>query len=51
MLIKVKAPFYDKNGIHKKGDVLEVDFLDPVLHERAQEQTSEVKPRGRKVKK
>lgn len=51
MLVKVKAPFFDKNGLHKKGDVLEVANLDPVHHERVQEQTSEPKPRGRKVKK
>lgn len=51
MLIKVKAPFFDKNGLHKKGDLLEVNSFDNLHHERVEEQSSEPKTRGRKAKK
>jgi len=31
MKVKVKAAFLDKDGIHKKGDVLDVNHFDPFL--------------------
>ena len=29
MKVKVKAPFFDENGIHKKGEVCEVTNFRP----------------------
>lgn len=37
MKIKVKAPFFDDKGIHKKGDVCEVASFNPVYMELVEE--------------
>lgn len=29
MKVRVKTPFYDDNGIHKRGDVIEVKKFNP----------------------
>lgn len=41
MKIKVKAPFFDENGIHKRGEVCEVtnfrpEYMEPVSDEKAE---------------
>lgn len=51
MKVKVKSAYFDDAGFHGKGEIVEVKSFDPVLHERAQEQTSEPKPKGRPAKK
>lgn len=33
MKIKVKAPFFDAKGIHKPGEIMEVEDFNPVYHE------------------
>ena len=44
MKIKVKSPFFDERGIHKKGEIVEVNNFDPNLHsEIIAEKTVETK--------
>lgn len=43
MKVKVKRPFYDDTGIHKKGDIVEVKAFDGELME-AIEEKAEKKP-------
>ena len=31
MKVKIKSAYLDKDGLHKKGDVLDVDIFDPFL--------------------
>lgn len=31
MKVKIKSAYLDKDGLHKKGDVLDVDIFDPLL--------------------
>lgn len=37
MKVKVKAPFFDENGIHKKGEVCEVTNFRPEYMELVEE--------------
>lgn len=41
MKVKVKAPFFDENGIHKKGDVCEVKNFRPEYMELLVEEKKE----------
>lgn len=39
MKVRIKVPFYDKNGIHKKGDIIDIDdfssdFMELVKEEK-----------------
>lgn len=53
MKIKVKAPFFDARGIHKPGDIVEVEEFNPVYHEIAEEEkkTEKVEKAVKTVKK
>ena len=33
MKIKVKSPFFDAKGIHKPGEIMEVEEFNPIYHE------------------
>lgn len=37
MKVLVKAPFFDENGIHKKGDIVEVKRFKPEYMELVEE--------------
>lgn len=37
MKVKVKAPFFDAHGIHKRGEVCEVANFNPVYMELVEE--------------
>lgn len=41
MKVKVKAPFFDENGIHKKGEVCEVTNFRPEYMELVEEKKKE----------
>lgn len=41
MKVKVKAPFFDENGIHKKGEVCEVTNFRPEYMELVEEKKTE----------
>ena len=41
MKVKVKAPFFDENGIHKKGEVCEVTNFCPEYMELVEEKKTE----------
>ena len=41
MKVKVKAPFFDENGIHKKGEVCEVTKFRPEYMELVEEKKTE----------
>ena len=41
MKIKVKAPFFDENGIHKVGEICEVKNFRPELMEAVEEKKAE----------
>ena len=43
MKIKVIAPFFDENGIHKKGEICEVKSFNPQYMEPAVEEKKEEK--------
>lgn len=43
MKIKVKAPFFDENGIHKKGEICEVKQFNPIYMELVTEKVTEEK--------
>lgn len=53
MKVKIKAAFLDKDGIHKKGDVLDVDIFDPFLMDALEEDApkEEAKPKTTKKSK
>lgn len=42
MKVKVKAPFFDEKGIHKKGDICEVNKFRPEYMELVEEKTEKV---------
>lgn len=41
MKVKVKAPFFDEKGIHKKGDICEVNKFRPEYMELVEEKKAE----------
>ena len=41
MKVKVKAPFFDENGIHKKGEVCDVTNFRPEYMELVEEKKTE----------
>lgn len=43
MKVKVIAPFFDENGIHKKGEITEVKKFNPAYMEPAIEEKKEEK--------
>lgn len=47
MKVKVKNPFYDDKGIHKIGDVLEVEEFNEFLMEKLEEKKPETKKRAK----
>lgn len=49
MKIKVKAPFFDDRGIHKKGDIVEVAKFNPLYHELVDEKTEKVEKAVKKT--
>ncbi len=42
MKIKVKAPFFDENGIHKRGDIVDVKTFRPDYMEIIEEKKEKV---------
>lgn len=42
MKIKVKAPFFDENGIHKRGDIVDVKSFRPEYMELVEEKKEKV---------
>lgn len=42
MKIKVKAPFFDENGIHKVGEIVEVSNFRPEYMELVEEKKAKV---------
>ena len=42
MKIKVKAPFFDENGIHKVGEIVEVTNFRPEYMELVEEKKEKV---------
>ena len=42
MKIKAKAPFFDENGIHKKGDIVDVKSFRPEYMELIEEKKEKV---------
>lgn len=38
MKVKVKIPFYDDKGIHKKGDIIDVDVFSSEMMELIKEE-------------
>lgn len=42
MKIKVKAPFFDENGIHKRGDIVDVKTFRPEYMELVEEKKEKV---------
>lgn len=42
MKIKVKAPFFDENGIHKRGDIVDVKSFRPEYMELIEEKKEKV---------
>lgn len=42
MKIKVKAPFFDENGIHKVGEIVEVTNFRPEYMELVEEKKAKV---------
>ena len=42
MKVKVKSPFFDENGIHKKGDICEVKNFRPEYMELVEEKKEKV---------
>ena len=42
MKVKVKAPFFDENGIHKKGEIAEVKNFRPEYMELVEEKKEKV---------
>ena len=42
MKVKVKAPFFDEKGIHKRGDICEVNKFRPEYMELVEEKTEKV---------
>lgn len=49
MKIKVKSPFFDERGIHKKGEIVEVSKFNPVYHELVEEKTEKVEKAVKKA--
>ena len=42
MKIKLKAPFFDENGIHKRGDIVDVKTFRPEYMELIEEKKEKV---------
>lgn len=42
MKVKVKAPFFDENGIHKRGEIVEVTNFRPEYMELVEEKKEKV---------
>lgn len=42
MKVKVKAPFFDENGIHKRGEIVEVNNFCPEYMELVEEKKEKV---------
>ncbi len=42
MKVKVKAPFFDENGIHKRGDIVDVKSFRPEYMELIEEKKEKV---------
>lgn len=54
MKVLVKAPFFDENGIHKKGDICEVknfrpEYMEPVVEEKKEKVEKAVKADPKKT--
>ena len=49
MKIKVKAPFFDNRGIHKKGEIVEVSKFNPLYHELIEDNTEKVEKAVKKA--
>lgn len=49
MKIKVKAPFFDERGIHKKGEIVEVNKFRPEYMELLDENAEEKKEKVEKA--
>lgn len=41
MKVKVKAPFFDENGIHKRGDICDVTRFRPEYMELIEDEKTE----------
>lgn len=48
MKVKVIRVFYDNNGLHRPGDIIETTALDPVLMEEVEERKEAVKKTAKK---
>ena len=51
MKIRVKAPFFDERGIHKKGEICEVQrfnplYMEPIAEEKKEKVEKAVKKRA-----
>lgn len=42
MKVRIKAPFFDANGIHKKGDIIDTESFDSALMEIVEGKTEKV---------
>jgi len=54
MKVKVKAPFFDEKGIHKRGDICEVtkfrpEYMEPVTDEVIKEKKEKVEKAVKKT--
>ena len=49
MKIKVKAPFFDERGIHKKGEIVEVGRFNPIYHELIDDKEEKVEKAVKKT--
>ena len=49
MKIRVKAPFFDERGIHKKGEIVEVNKFRPEYMELLDENAEEKKEKVEKA--
>lgn len=47
----LKASLLDNNGIHKKGDIIEVDKIDPFIMEPAPDEEEPVEEKPKTTKK
>ena len=51
MKVKVKSAWLDKDGIHKKGDVLEVEDFNPLLMIALEDETPKAEEKPKTTKK
>lgn len=56
MKVKVKSPFFDNNGLHKRGEILDVENVDlvtmePLVDEEKEEKSEKVEKAVKTVKK